>query len=81
MTKNKLPAYFEKYLQSEFDGIKNFVNGKFEDVNTRFDGVHEEIAVLRGEIGNIKLSSVIVGAVGGLLTAIGGFLGLQMFKK
>lgn len=70
MTKNKLPAYFEKYLDE-----------KFESVDIRFDELHKEVAVLRNEIGNIKLSSVIVGAIGGLLTAIGGFLSLNLFKK
>ncbi len=70
MTKNKLPAYFEKYLDE-----------KFGSVDIRFDEMHEEISVLRNEIGNIKLSSVIIGAVGGLLAAIGGFFGMEMFKK
>lgn len=70
MTKNKLPAYFEKYLDQ-----------KFESVDIRFNELHEEVAVLRNEVGNIKLSSIIVGAIGGLLTALGGFFGMQMFKK
>ncbi len=70
MTKNKLPAYFEKYLDE-----------KFGNVDIRFDELHKEVVVLRNEIGNIKLSSVIVGAIGGLLTAIGGFLSLNLFKK
>ncbi len=70
MTKNKLPAYFEKYLEEKFQGV-----------DSRFDELHNEVGILRDEIGNIKLSSVIVGAIGGLLTAIGGFLGLNLFRK
>ena len=70
MTKNKLPAYFEKYLDE-----------KFESVDIRFNELHQEVAVLRSEIGNIKISATIVGSIGGLLTAIGGFLGMQMFRK
>jgi len=66
----KLPDYFEKYL-----------NEKFKSVDIRFDELHEEVGILRSEIGNIKLSSVIVGAVGGLLAAIGGFFGMELFKK
>lgn len=70
MTKNKLPPYFREYLDE-----------RFKNVDNRFDELHEEVAVLRNEIGNIKLSSVIIGAVGGLLTAIGGFFGMELFKK
>jgi hypothetical protein len=70
MTNNKLPTYFKEYLDERFKNIDN-----------RFNEMSGEIAILRDEIGNIKLSSVIVGAVGGLLTAVGGFFGLQIFKK
>ncbi len=70
MTKSKLPPYFREYLDE-----------RFKNVDSRFDEIHEEIRILRNEIGNIKLSSVIIGAVGGLLTAIGGFLGMEFFKR
>ncbi len=70
MTKSKLPPYFREYLDE-----------RFKNVDSRFDEMHEEIRILRNEIGNIKLSSVIIGAVGGLLTAIGGFLGMEFFKR
>lgn len=70
MTRDKLPIYFKEYLDE-----------RFRSVDIRFDELHKEVSILRGEIGNIKLSSAIVGAVGGLLTAVGGFLGLNLFKK
>ena len=71
MTKNKqLPPYFREYLDE-----------RFKNVDTRFDEMSDDIQILRSEVGNIKLSSVIVGAIGGLLAAIGGFLGIDFFKK
>ena len=70
MTKSKLPDFFQKYLDE-----------KFSNVDGRFDEMHNEIGVLRDEIGSIKLTSVIVGAIGGLLAAIATFFGYNQFRK
>ena len=71
MTKNnKLPPYFKEYLDERFANVDN-----------RFDEMSNEIGVLRDERGSIKLTSVIVGAIGGLLVTIASFFGFNQFKK
>ena len=71
MTKNnKLPLYFKEYLDE-----------RFKNIDTRFDTLHDEIVVLKQEIGSIKLTSAIVGAIGGLLVAMATFFGFNQFKK
>lgn len=70
MTKSKLPPYFKEYLDE-----------RFKSIDIRFNELHEEIEVLRNEIGNIKFVSMLVGAIGGILTTIASFLGLDIFRK
>ncbi len=58
-----------------------YLDQRFKNIDLQFCAVREEIENLRGEIEAIKLTSTIVGAIGGLLTAIGGFLGIRWFNK
>ncbi len=63
--------WFEKYLDSKFTNI----DAHFKSVNTRLDtkASKKDVTDLRAEVRNIKLTSAVVGAFGGLMVSIGSY--------
>jgi|TARA_Y100000310_G_C20584284_1_gene764604 F0F1-type ATP synthase assembly protein I len=68
-------AEFKGRTLQSLEGIKKDVASIKKDLKKK--ACKKDVENLRKEINNIKLSSAIVGGVGGVLTAVGAFLGLK----
>lgn len=56
-------------------GILTSIHEIKEDLKCKAD--KEDVEDLKKQVSNIKLASIIVGGIGGILTSLGAFLGLR----